>query len=97
LEVERFPSRDDAVALALTMEARGHKQMYWVVEAIICDATRSGVTLYHPGRPPERLTTAERQLVHDLFEQRLAADWPPYIHASVSDSDRPGGGRGGPA
>lgn len=32
-EVGRSPSRADAEALASEMEARGHKQLYWVAEA----------------------------------------------------------------
>jgi hypothetical protein len=32
-EVARHDVRDDADAVAATMEARGHKQMYWVAEA----------------------------------------------------------------
>lgn len=32
-EVERFASRADADALAAEMEARGHRQLYWVAAA----------------------------------------------------------------
>jgi len=31
-EVARVPSRGDADALAATMEARGHRQIYWVAK-----------------------------------------------------------------
>jgi hypothetical protein len=32
-EVARYGSRAEAELLAATMEARGHKQIYWVVES----------------------------------------------------------------
>lgn len=32
-EVARFESREEAERLAATMEARGHKQIYWVAGA----------------------------------------------------------------
>jgi hypothetical protein len=32
-EVGRFPSQEAAEALASEMEARGHRQMYWVATA----------------------------------------------------------------
>ncbi|GLZ01947.1 hypothetical protein [Actinoplanes sp. NBRC 103695] len=56
----------------LTITQRAH--------VIICDASREGVTLHFTnGAPPERVSTQERQLVHQVLEQQLVADWPPYM------------------
>jgi hypothetical protein len=46
---------------------------------IICDATRDGITLHHSAGRSERITQAERALVHSVLERQLTADWPPYI------------------
>lgn len=31
VEVRRFATREEAEALATALEARGHKQLYWVI------------------------------------------------------------------
>jgi hypothetical protein len=59
--------------LHLTVSQRAH--------GIICDATRRGVTFHHPDGTGEQVTPTERDLVHHVLEERLAADWPPYIRS----------------
>lgn len=46
--------------------------------AIICDASREGVTLVYLDGGTEQITAAERDRVHDALEQKLSEDWPAY-------------------
>lgn len=64
---------DELPGLFLTISQRA--------QAIICDASREGLTMYYPGGRSEKITPEERQVVHDVIEQRLVADWPPYARS----------------
>lgn len=65
-----------SLGLYLTISQRAH--------VVICDASRQGMTLHFAdGRPPERITADERQLVHQVLERQLAADWPVYVQRMI--------------
>lgn len=51
--------------------------------AILCDASREGVTLHYPDRT-ERVTPMRRQDLRTALENELVTQWPDYIHGLIT-------------
>jgi hypothetical protein len=61
---------DELPGILLTISQRAH--------IIICDASHGGATLQLPDGSSEQITPQEREVVHQVIERQLVADWPPF-------------------
>jgi hypothetical protein len=72
-------SCDALPGVLLTISQRAH--------VIICDASHEGATVRLPDGSTEQITPGEREVVHQVIERQLAADWPPFARSLVGDAD----------
>jgi hypothetical protein len=61
---------DELPGIPLTISQRAH--------IIICDASHDGATVQRPDGSTEQITPQEREVVHQVIERQLTADWPPF-------------------